>query len=38
MEIKRPYTVGQYNKLIKGVDRTDQYLSYYSVVRKTVKW
>ena len=25
MEIKKPYAVGQYNKLIKGVDRTDQY-------------
>ena len=23
---------------MKGVDRADQYLSYYSVLRKTVKW
>jgi len=38
MEIKKPFTVGQYNKFIKGVDRADQYLSYYSVLKKTVKW
>jgi len=24
--------------LMKGVDRADQYLSYYSLLRKTVKW
>jgi hypothetical protein len=23
---------------MKGVDYADQYLSYYSIVRKTVKW
>jgi len=38
MEIKKPYAVVQYNKFIKGVDRADQFLSYYSVLRKTVKW
>jgi len=38
MEIKKPYAVGQYNKFVKGVDRADQYLSFYSVLRKTVKW
>jgi hypothetical protein len=37
MEIKKPYAVLQYNKFMKGVDRTDQYLSYYSVLRKTAK-
>jgi len=37
MEIKEPYTVVQYNKLMKGVYRAEQYLSYYSVLRKTVK-
>ena len=37
MEIKKPYAVGQYNKFIKGVDRANQYPSYYSVVKKTVK-
>jgi len=38
MEIKKPYAVGQYNKFINGIDRTDQYLSFYSVLRRTVKW
>jgi len=38
MEIKKPYAVFQYIKFMKGVDRADQYLSYYLVVRKTVKW
>jgi hypothetical protein len=38
MEIKNPYAVVQYNKFIKGVDKADQYLNFYSVLRKTVKW
>jgi len=38
MEIKKPYVVVQYNKFRKGVDRADQYLSFYSVLRKIVKW
>jgi len=38
MEIKKPYTVGRYNKFITGADSADQYLSYYSVLNKTVKW
>ena len=38
IEIKKPYAVVQYNKFMKGVERADQYLSYYSVLRKTVKW
>ena len=37
MEIKKPYAVVQYNKFIKGVDRADQYLSYYSILRRTLK-
>jgi hypothetical protein len=36
MEIKKPYAVGQYNKFIKGIDRADQYLSYYLVLKKNV--
>ena len=36
-EIKMPYALVQYNKFMKGVDRADQYLSYYSVLRKTIK-
>jgi len=35
MEIKRPYAVFQNNKFIKDVDRAGQYLSYYSVLKKT---
>jgi hypothetical protein len=38
MEIKKPYAVIQHNKFMKGMDRADKYLSYYSVLRKTVKW
>ena len=38
MEVKKPYALVQYNKFMKGVARTDQYLSFYSVLRKTVKW
>ena len=38
MEIKMPYAVDQYRKLMKGIERADQYLCYYSVLRKTVKW
>jgi hypothetical protein len=37
MEIKNPYAVVQYSKFIMDVKRTDQYLSYNSVLRKTVK-
>jgi len=36
-EIKKPYAVVQYNIFIKDIDRADQYLSYYSVLKKTVK-
>ena len=38
MEINKPYAVVQYDKFIKGIDRADQYLTYYSVPKKTVKW
>jgi hypothetical protein len=38
MEIKKPCAIVQYNKFVKGIDRADQYLSYYSVMKKTVKW
>jgi len=37
-EIKKPYAIVQYNKFMKVIDRADQYLSCYSVLRKTVKW
>jgi len=38
MEIKKPYAVVQYNKFMEGIDKADQYHSYYSVLLKTVKW
>jgi len=38
IEIKKPYAVVQYNKFMEGVDEADQYLSYYPVLLKTVKW
>jgi len=30
VEIKKPYAVVQYNKFMKGLEKADQYLSYYS--------
>jgi len=38
IEIKKPYAFVQYNKFMKGTDRAEQYLSFYSLLRKTVKW
>jgi hypothetical protein len=35
---KKPKCICQYNLFMKGVDRADQYLSYYSLLKKTVKW
>jgi hypothetical protein len=35
---KKPLCICQYNLFMKGVDRADEYLSYYSLLRKTVKW
>jgi len=37
-KIIKPTSVIEYNKHMKGVDRADQYLSYYSILRKTTKW
>jgi hypothetical protein len=37
LEIKKPYTIFHCNKLMKGTDRADKYLSYYSDL-KTVLW
>lgn len=36
--VKKPSCILEYNKYMKGVDRADQYLSYYSILRKTMKW
>ena len=38
MEIKKPDAVVQCSKLMKAIDRADHYLTYYSVLRKIVKW
>jgi hypothetical protein len=35
IEIKKPYAVVQYNKFIKDIDRADQDLNDYSVLKKT---
>jgi hypothetical protein len=35
---QRILCISEYNMFMKGVDRADQYLAYYSVPRKTVKW
>lgn len=37
-DVIKPNAVLDYNKYMAGVDRADQYLSYYSILRKTVKW
>nr|XP_022903201.1 piggyBac transposable element-derived protein 4-like [Onthophagus taurus] len=36
--IKKPESVLDYNKNMKGVDRADYFLSYYPIYRKTIKW
>jgi hypothetical protein len=38
LEIKKPYSVVPYSKFMVGIGRTDQYLTFYSFLRKTVKW
>lgn len=37
-EIIKPRSVIDYNKYTMGVDLADQFLSYFSIMRKTVKW
>ncbi|KAK1341005.1 hypothetical protein QTO34_017405 [Cnephaeus nilssonii] len=37
-EIKKPVSIVQYNNCMQGVDLADQYLSTYSIHRKTIKW
>ena len=34
----KPKIIMEYNKFVGGVDKCDQYLSYYSLGRKTIKW
>jgi hypothetical protein len=35
---KNPICISEYKMFMKGSDRADQYLAYYSLLRKTVKW
>ena len=35
---KRPKSIISYNNFMCGVDRMDQLMSYYSPLRKTLKW
>ena len=37
-EIIKPSMICQYNKFMNGVDKCDQYLSTWSIQRKTLKW
>ncbi|PNF19822.1 hypothetical protein B7P43_G14053 [Cryptotermes secundus] len=37
-QVKKPLCISEYNMFMKGVDRADQFLAYYSLPRKTVKW
>ena len=37
-EIVKPQAIEQYNKYMGGVDKLDQYLSYYNFNRRTKKW
>jgi hypothetical protein len=37
MEIKKPYAIVQCNQFVKGIDRVDQYLGFYSVLRSAIK-
>ena len=37
MEMKMSFAIDQYSKFMKGIDKADQYVSYYSVLTKTVK-
>lgn len=37
-DVKKPLAVLNYNKAKKGVDFSDQMSSYYTCLRKTIKW
>ncbi|XP_043259649.1 piggyBac transposable element-derived protein 4-like [Colletes gigas] len=37
-KMSKPICVAEYDKYMKSVDRADQYLSYYPILRKTKKW
>lgn len=35
---EKPLPIAEYNKFMSGIDRMDQMISYYPVVRKTLRW
>ena len=37
-DVNKPLCIKEYNKYMGGVDRSDQLLSYYGFVHKTLKW
>ena len=37
-DITKPNIICEYNKNMGGVDKCDQYLSYYALTRKSMKW
>ena len=37
-DIEKPLCIEEYNKHMGGVDRSDQLLSYYGFIHKTLKW
>ena len=37
-KLMKPSTTHEYNKYMGGVDKCDQYLSYYPVSRRSMKW
>ena len=38
IEVPRPVTIEKYNYYMGGVDKSDQYLAYHNVLRKTVRY
>jgi hypothetical protein len=37
-QVKEPNFISEHNKFMKGVERADQNLAYYSLPRKAIKW
>ena len=36
--VRQPSCIQRYNKFMNGVDRSDQYLAKYNLLRKCVRW
>jgi hypothetical protein len=37
-QVKKPICISEYNMFMKGDDRAKQYMAYYSLPRKAIKW